>query len=1754
MELRLHSPAGAEPAVYPWPLSTSDKHDGAIEIVETIRWVCEDFPELKAAMENHVLNDYDTKSYESMRTLCDKYNRAIDSFLQLWKGTSRPERLHTRPSTALLRHILQQVYNTAIVDPERLNSYEPFSPEVYGETSFEFVAQMINELAFTPDDVFIDLGSGVGQVVLQVASSTPCKMCIGIEKAEVPSRYAQSMDAHFQFWMRWYGKTHGDYRLIKGDFLHEAHRDMVMNASIVFVNNFAFGPTVDHMLKEKFAEMKDGSRIVSSKAFCPLNFRITDRNLSDIGTIMHVKEIQPLKGSVSWTGKPVSYYLHVIDRTKLEQYFQRLKNPKLRDDDSSCNSSRSRRSNGHSGHGTRSANGSVCNGSLSHDSSSNDSRVDDCLVLGPTTRRAWSDWCNKGPMPGAKQGSSVSALSSGHESNDENEPVKRRPKAPRRTPRRKKPSRVDSGASSVASVEVRKGPGRPKKSPQRNNRRVGRKPMKFSGLDLLHAQTVLSTSSAAAMHTEPAPGCVDQKLGGLAPEEGSLSSELPTGFHEVTVKTEPPTETSMDSIAAAAMTNSMAVSGPPPRPLTPLAEPPELKAMLNDFRAQYMAMLNHMRTEQYRQQVKEHIARERERNERLVAKAAHLERQIKHLIDDSVVLLKARMNELGVQSHTPADLINMCHLLRASGYSHRRLLQAKEIVVRHKELQSKAATLEREVIHLEEQQAELLARQVPSARVPPLPSTPGVANPPASTGGDSTTTAAVPTITTSAATAATTNGFFLPPNPEGLSQLSHEHILREISSTLSQRRKLHNKVQKLEGEVQELERTLVSPPPRRPPTLASPFTTMQQQQHLQPSVPLSLAGPVPDIVSEPGVMQQADIKPDDLSNRAVRTATPPPPKLGPQATATLPAAAWSSSSVSAKAPIQEPSAPTDLSSVVSDRGPPDSGPPSVIQSAPPKEKGTKDKNIAASVPKIAAPLTSTAEEAPPERPRPPVIRSGIKDIVDASCFSMTYSPVTPGRVPGTHTETMPAAAPSAVATKTADVLHTSRDKSPTKSSHHKTVLPVPQRTAAPPESPVHCATQEELPPTPKTPVEDSSAMSSSSGAAHQSSRKSSSPSKSKHRKSPRKREPSPPPPPPPPPPPLPPPVSVSPSPPQQPKKKAELDDAASPAAVPLSKPSNGLILNLGSLLASRNGYSPKREDRASRKLKRKHSPHKLRGTEATAESIRPPLGLGDKTVCIRMKSETGVDVEEKFTIKAEALSRRPEGSSHGRHHWQARVSSGFDKLVALASSNQQPESVPATSRKEPAATTGGASSSSTSSSSSSSSSEHCEAPRQAALQQQPHKKWVVDRVHRKDRGGESGTQLESLSIKIKAVNAGPPSPTARKRHRSPPAPSPCSSSSKKGGGPTTAGRSPLPKRRGPRTPPDTPPRTPSASPERPVTPRTPLSPTPPSHRVRRDDERPHSPISSVDSPFSRRSRSTSPLPGSPVEEDDGDDVDRATPRSGTSSTDDPPHPPLDNTVYNKLGLGTRDISVTSEQQQASSVGIAPDKDGLWDWAKEQPAATTTLPGAPSRSDPASSYAAAVSYAAASLDSSSLRPQAPLMLVTSSSLAPPPMPPPLTPQMAAAPPPPPPPPPHCSLPPPLVANVSVPPPFNMPPPPPPPRTAPVYNPSQLVLPDTSVPPPFLGPTSMAPPPCNFTVPPPNILAAAAAGHPASQHTAGTEPPPQHRPRPHLAPPQYTAGPYTLPLESAQRVPHYAAHPPGLTPHKMPHPVHTQHYLT
>ena len=90
-----------------------------------------------------------------MKSLVDKYNQVIDAILVsffryallLWSllfhhftclhtcffyqgSRGAAPWLNSRASPGLLRHILQQVYNRAVDNPDKLNDYEAFSPEV----------------------------------------------------------------------------------------------------------------------------------------------------------------------------------------------------------------------------------------------------------------------------------------------------------------------------------------------------------------------------------------------------------------------------------------------------------------------------------------------------------------------------------------------------------------------------------------------------------------------------------------------------------------------------------------------------------------------------------------------------------------------------------------------------------------------------------------------------------------------------------------------------------------------------------------------------------------------------------------------------------------------------------------------------------------------------------------------------------------------------------------------------------------------------------------------------------------------------------------------------------------------------------------------------------------------------------------------------------------------------------------------------------------------------------------------------------------------------------------------------------------------------------------------------------------------------------------------------------------------------------------------------------------------------------------
>lgn len=62
--------------------------------------------------------------------------------------------------------------------------------------------------------------------------------------------------------------------------IHLFNYDNFLVYRLIFVNNYAFGAEVDHQLKLRFSNMTEGAIILSSKPFCPLNFRINSRNLN----------------------------------------------------------------------------------------------------------------------------------------------------------------------------------------------------------------------------------------------------------------------------------------------------------------------------------------------------------------------------------------------------------------------------------------------------------------------------------------------------------------------------------------------------------------------------------------------------------------------------------------------------------------------------------------------------------------------------------------------------------------------------------------------------------------------------------------------------------------------------------------------------------------------------------------------------------------------------------------------------------------------------------------------------------------------------------------------------------------------------------------------------------------------------------------------------------------------------------------------------------------------------------------------------------------------------------------------------------------------------------------------------------------------------------------------------------------------------------------------------------------------------------
>lgn len=222
------------------------------------------------------------------------------------------------------RAIQEQVYARVVAGHvDTLKRYEAFSDHVYGEMLPPFLSEVSRVMALGPDSVFVDLGSGIGNLLVQASLQSGCD-AYGCEVMSAPAAlaHAQILQATAR-WRMWGIK--GSRRLESwcADFTESDRvRAVLRRADVLLVNNYAFSPRTNDALSLLFLDLEDGARIVSLRRFVPHDFWLTERTLSSPMAILSVEERTYGSGCVSWTGGGGKYYVHTVDRSRVRAFVE----------------------------------------------------------------------------------------------------------------------------------------------------------------------------------------------------------------------------------------------------------------------------------------------------------------------------------------------------------------------------------------------------------------------------------------------------------------------------------------------------------------------------------------------------------------------------------------------------------------------------------------------------------------------------------------------------------------------------------------------------------------------------------------------------------------------------------------------------------------------------------------------------------------------------------------------------------------------------------------------------------------------------------------------------------------------------------------------------------------------------------------------------------------------------------------------------------------------------------------------------------------------------------------------------------------------------------------------------------------------------------------------------------------------------------------------------------------------------------------
>ncbi|KAJ4304255.1 Nucleosomal histone H3-Lys79 methylase [Collariella sp. IMI 366227] len=173
--------------------------------------------------------------------------------------------------------------------------------QVYDRTK---ISDIFDRTKLTSGMVFVDLGSGVGNVALQAALERGCESW-GCEMMEHACNLAGAQKKEFTARCRLWGLAPGAVHLERGDFRkNEKTLAALKRADVVLVNNQAFTSELNAYLVHMFLDLKIGCKIVSLKTFVHDN-KIAENDVAS--SILEVENLTYPPGYVSWTDAPGTY-------------------------------------------------------------------------------------------------------------------------------------------------------------------------------------------------------------------------------------------------------------------------------------------------------------------------------------------------------------------------------------------------------------------------------------------------------------------------------------------------------------------------------------------------------------------------------------------------------------------------------------------------------------------------------------------------------------------------------------------------------------------------------------------------------------------------------------------------------------------------------------------------------------------------------------------------------------------------------------------------------------------------------------------------------------------------------------------------------------------------------------------------------------------------------------------------------------------------------------------------------------------------------------------------------------------------------------------------------------------------------------------------------------------------------------------------------------------------------------------------------